>query len=279
MIFFEAFTIFIYQPFLNILVGMYWLLGLISQEAPDMGVAVILLAVLIRLLLLPFSLAGTRTEVDRRQISQKLLELEQAFPNDSERFKKERKKLFSRKRGVLIGEMFSLFVQIAIALMLWKMFETGLTGGDLDLIYKFMPQVDLPFNLVFLDRFLLSEPSLLLNLILAFFLFFFETVAVLTSPYPPTKDEIVRLQLTLPIVSFIIFLRLPAGKLLFVLVTIIFSILLTLARYIYQRFMAYRARMEAKEQAQAQITSVNEVTESTVVDSSDIEHPVVKEIK
>jgi len=247
----EAFTTFIYQPFLNILVGLYWVLGLGSTTAPDMGIAVILMTILIRLMLLPLSLAGTRSEEDRREIAKKVHELEVKFQNDPESFKKARKKVFSRKRGVLIGEMFSLFIQIAIALMLWKMFETGLKGGDLHLIYGFMPEVEQPFNLLFLDRFELSKPSILLNLILAVFIFIFETVAVLTSPYPPTRDEIIRLQLTLPIVSFLIFLRLPAGKLLFVLVTMIFSIILTLGKYIYYKFMAHKAKMEEKERAEA----------------------------
>lgn len=252
----EAFTTFIYQPFLNILVGIYWVLGLGSVGAPDMGIAVILLTILIRVMLLPLSLAGTRSEDDRREIARKVQELEVRFQNDPESFKKARKKIFSRKRGVLIGEMFSLFIQISIALMLWKMFETGLTGGDLHLIYGFMPEVQQPFNLLFLDRFELSRPSILLNLLLAFLIFVFETIAVLTSPYPPTRDEIVRLQLTLPIVSFLIFLRLPAGKLLFVLVTMVFSIILAICRYIYQRFMAYKARVEAQEQEDSETDEV-----------------------
>lgn len=247
----EAFTTFIYQPFLNILVGIYWILGFGTAGAPDMGVAVILLTILIRLMLLPLSLAGTRSEADRREIAEKVRELEEKFQNDPENFKKARKKVFSRKRAVLAGEMFSLFIQISIALMLWKMFESGLKGGDLHLIYGFMPQVEQPFNLLFMGRFELSTPSILLNLILAFFIFIFETVSVLTSPYPPTREEIVRLQLTLPIVSFLIFLRLPAGKLLFVLVTMIFSILLTIVKYIYHRFMAYKIKMEEKERAEA----------------------------
>ncbi len=245
----DAFILIIYQPFFNILLLIYWVLGLFTPTAPDMGVAVIIIAILIRLLLLPFSLAGTRTEKERREIAQKVLELEELYKDQPQEFRKERKKIFSRGRGVLAGEMISLVVQIAIALMLWKVFETGLLGDDFHLIYGFMPNIETPLNLMFLGTYDLTHPSIILNLILAFLLFIFETLAGLTSPYPTTRAEVVRLQLTLPIVSFFIFTRLPAGKLLFVIVTMIVSIILLIGQFIYYRFMAYKEKLAAKEAA------------------------------
>lgn len=246
----DTFILIIYQPFFNILLFLYWFLGLFSQAAPDMGVAVILLAIFIRLLLLPFSLAGTRTEKERREIAQKVLELEEEYKDRPHEFKLARKKIFSRRGGVLAGEMFSLITQIVIALILWKIFDTGLKGADFHLIYPFMPEIDRPFNLLFLGTYDLTRPSLVLNLFLAFLLFIFETLAGLTSPYPTTRAEVVRLQLTLPLVSFLIFTRLPAGKLLFVIVTMIVSIILLIGQFIFYRFMAYKDKIAAKEAAQ-----------------------------
>lgn len=247
----DAFILLIYQPFFNILLLLYWFLGLFSETAPDMGVAVILLAIFIRLLLLPFSLAGTRSEKERREIAQKVLELEEEYRDRPHEFKIARKKVFARRGTVLAGEMFSLIIQIVIALILWKIFDTGLKGADFHLIYSFMPEIDTPLNLLFLDTYDLTRPSLVLNLLLAFLLFIFETLAGLTSPYPTTRAEVVRLQLTLPLVSFLIFTRLPAGKLLFVIVTMIVSIILLIGKFIFYRFTAYRDKMAAKEAAQA----------------------------
>lgn len=248
MFIFDFFTTFIYQPFLNLLIFLYWLLGLGTAGAADMGIAVILLTIIIRFMLLPLSLAGSKSEEERREIAAKVKELELQYKDSPEKFKKARKSVFAKKRNVLFGEVFSLSIQISIALMLWKMFDTGLTGGDFHLIYGFMPQVEQPFNLLFLGQFELSRPSIILNLGMSLLIFVFETLAVLTSPYPPTRDEVVRLQLTLPLVSFLIFLRLPAGKLLFVMVTMIFSILLLIGKLIYYRFMAYKEKVEAQEE-------------------------------
>jgi len=247
MFLFDLFTTLIYQPFLNILLFFYWLLGLFTQGQPDMGIAVILLTLIIRGLLLPISLSGERTEEERREIARQLHELEEKYREDPQRFQRERKKVFRQKRSVLAGELFSLVIQVMIALMLWRMFGTGLKGGDYNLIYPFMPTIETPFNLEFLGRFDLGRPSLILNAILAFLIFAFETVSVLTSPYPPSRGEVVRLQLTLPIVSFLLFLRLPSGKLLFISVTMIVSIILAIVKYIRHRFLAYKAKMEEKE--------------------------------
>lgn len=264
MIFIDAFILIIYQPFLNILLFLYWILGLFTPTPPDMGVAVILMTLFIRFILLPFSLSGTKSEADRREIAQKVHELEVAYREDPQGFRKARKKIFVRKPNVLIGEMISLFIQIAIALMLWKMFETGLEGGDFQLIYSFMPEIEKPLNLLYLGRYDLTHPSIVLNLVLAFLLFVFETLAGLTSPYPTTRAEVVRLQLTLPIVSFLIFLRLPAGKLLFVIVTMIVSIILLVGQFIYRKFTEYKLKQEEKEAKQDQEGTLK--TEQVIVE-------------
>jgi heme/copper-type cytochrome/quinol oxidase subunit 4 len=59
------------------------------------------------------------------------------------------------------------------------------------------------------------------------------------------------LQLTLPLVAFLIFMRLPAGKKLFVITTLCFSIVLTLLQFIYRRFMSYKEKVEEQEAAEA----------------------------
>lgn len=240
----------IYQPFFNILVGIYWMLGLGTEAAPDMGIAVILLTLLIRILLLPMSIAGHRSEAERREIAEKVKEIEERYASDPIRLKKEKKAVFRRNRGVFNGEVVSLFIQVAIALMLWRIFETGLKGDDLHLIYGFMPEVELPFNLMFLGRFDLSKTNFFLNLLQSILIFVVETLAVLTSPFPTTRKEVVRLQLTLPVVSFLIFMRLPAGKKLFVITTLVFSFFLLLGKFIWRRFHAYKDKVEQQKTLQ-----------------------------
>ena len=170
----DLFVTVIYQPFLNILVGFYWILGLFTDGKPDMGIAVILLTILIRLLLLPISLSGDRSEDERREISKKILEIEEVYASEPIKREKERKKVIKKSRKVMFGEIFNLFIQVSIALMLWKMFDTGLPGEDIHLIYPFMPKFDLPFNLVFLGKYDLSHTNFTLNFIQTILIFILE---------------------------------------------------------------------------------------------------------
>ncbi len=212
-----------------------------------MGIAVILLTIVIRILLLPISLMEDRGEKERRELVKRNEELNQIYSNDPIRLRSETKRLFRRNRGVVVGELFSLFVQVMIAIMLWRMFATGLSGEDIHLIYPFMPKVDLPFNLVFLNKYDLTHTNILLNFLQSLLIFLVETASILTSPYPPAKGEVVRLQLILPVLSFIVFMSFPAGKKLFVITTLIISLMLVLFKYVRRRWEQYQLEQEEKQ--------------------------------
>lgn len=262
MILVNLFMSFIYQPFLNVLIFFYWLDSLVTQGHPDMGIAVIFLTIVIRILLLPMSLAEDKTEDERREMLKKLKEIEHTYKSDPITMRLESKKLFRRNRKVVIAEVVSFFLQVMIALMLWKIFSTGLEGQDLPLIYKFMPQTTFPFNLNFLGKFDLSHSNLFLNILQSVMIFLVETTAILTSPYPPMKGEVVRLQLILPVVSFVVFLALPAGKKLFVITTLIISLILLIYKYIRRRLQDYQAQIEEREKAEKEEKLAKEVQEA-----------------
>lgn len=242
------FTTLIYQPFLNLLVGLYWAIGMVTNGHPDMGIAVIILTIIIRILLLPLSLAGDRSEKERREISSKISEIEEVYSADVIEMEKQKKLVLRTNKRILVAELFNLTIQVSIALMLWKMFRTGLPGDDFHLIYPFMPKVDIPFNLVFIGRFDLTHTNFTLNFIQSLMIFILETVSSYTSPYHVTRKEVVRLQLVLPVVSFLVFMMMPAGKKLFVITTLIFSIILTLVKFFVRKFKDYQEKLEAKSE-------------------------------
>lgn len=245
----HAFVSIIYQPFLNVLIFFYWMVGILTNGHPDMGIAVILLTLVIRIILLPISLSEEQSAEERREMSKRLHEIEELFPGDPIRQREERKRIFHRNQGVVIGELVSFFIQVAISLMLWKMFDTGLKGEDVHLIYPFMPKVEAPFNLVFIGRFDLTHTNPWINLVQSLMIFLVETANILTSPYPPMKGEVVRLQLVLPVISFLVFMFLPAGKKIFVISTLVVSLFLTIFKYIRRRWKDYLAEQEEKRLA------------------------------
>lgn len=252
------FITFVYQPFLNILVFLYWILDLVTGGNPDMGIAVIFLTLFIRILLFPMTLAGSRSEKERRDIAQQVKKIENEYSAEPVKKERAKKQLLKTNRRILVAELVSLSIQVTIALMLWKIFETGLPGEDLHLIYSFMPEVQQPFNLTFLGTYDLSHTSFTLNLVQSILIFVFEIVAAFNSPYPVKRSEVVRLQLVLPVVSFVIFMRLPAGKKLFVITSLCFSILWTIFKIVRRRFLNYKDKWESAGQGQPEETVVKD---------------------
>ncbi|MEP7166832.1 MAG: YidC/Oxa1 family membrane protein insertase [Candidatus Woesebacteria bacterium] len=257
----QLFTHIIYQPFLNILVFFYWLLGQIPGNTADMGIAVILMTLVLRFMMLPISIASDRSEHEREEISKQAKALHETYRTDPVMLNKSLKVLMRTKPRVLISEFFEFAIDLAIIFMLIRIFSTGLKGADLHLLYTFVPHPQTPYNLLFLGKIDLSKPSILLNIIQSFCILLVEVIAEYTSPfrnilsmerpvveYNPitnakssyaweTRSRVRSLQFFLPVVSFIIFLFLPAGKKLFIITALLFTAVFMILKAIRRKFV------------------------------------------
>lgn len=231
-------TTYLYQPFLNLLVFFYWLIGH-TPLGYDMGVAVVLLTIAIRLLLLPITLASQRSEDERRKIHDTVVGIEERESASPVEKKEKIREVLRANPRILISEAVMFIIQVGISLILWRIFATGLSGDDLHLLYPFMPEVPQPYVLSFLGQYDLTHPDLVLNVVQTIIIFLLETVVVLTSPYPVSRAEVVRVQIILPIMSFLIFAFLPAGKKLFVITTLLFSMTVLLLQLLYRTYKHY----------------------------------------
>lgn len=217
------FVTYIYQPFFNILVGIYWLVGRMFGE-PDMGVAVILFALVVRIILLPLDFAFDRSENEKLAITEKIKKLQKEYRTDPVRLKQEVRKVMHGNPGPVISETINIVIQVIIILMLYRIFKTGLEGEDLHLLYPFMPEIKTPINLLFLGKFDLSQTNNTLNLIQSLLIFAIEGIHMLFSPDPTSRRDFLSLAILFPIVSFVVFIFLPSGKKLFIITTLLFSI-------------------------------------------------------
>lgn len=246
----EIFVTYIYQPFFNILVGIYWLLGQIMAN-PDMGISVAIFAIVVRLVLLPLDFIGERSASEKAAIIDKLDHLKKEFAHDQVRLRQEQRKIFRSNPGAVIGETATIIVQLIIILMLYRIFSTGLEGEDLHLLYDFMPSIPLPINLTFLGKFDLSHPNATLNLIQSLLIFVVEAFHMLFSVRPTSRKEFLSLGIALPVVSYIIFALLPAGKKVFIITSLLISILITVFKQLafwYDMYLVPSSQKEAAHQ-------------------------------
>lgn len=213
---------YIYQPFFNILVGLYLLLGGISPSFLDMGIAVIIFSLIIRVLLFPLTLASERSEEEKRKITDKVLELKRVYAHEPIRQREEIKAVMRSNLRSVIATTTNLLIQLAIILMLYRIFTTGLEGADFYLLYDFVPNPG-TINLMFLGKYDLSHTNATLNVIQSIMIFVVEVISALRSPFPISRKDKALLQIVLPLGSFLIFMFLPAGKKLFVITSLAFS--------------------------------------------------------
>ncbi len=227
----------VYQPFFNLLLIIYHGLQQLPQlPHVDIGIAVIIFTLALRIILLPLTISGYRSEKERRQIEAAVKDIKLQYPNDPVRQKKLVRKQFLGNKRIIISEAITFTIQALIFFMLYRIFAKGLLGQDFNLLYDFMPQIQTPLKLSFLGKYDLTRPNMTLNIIQSIVIFAVELISILSSPFPTTKNDVIRLQLILPLASFLIFMNLPAGKKLFIITTLLFSFTFLSAR-LFRRFL------------------------------------------
>lgn len=240
----DFFTLYIYQPFFNILVGLYWLTGLILPS-PDMGLAVIFFAVAVRIILLPFDLIGEQSDEEKFQVSERVKLIKKEFSADPVRQKDGIREIMRQSPKAIFSEVFTITIQVLIVLILYRIFATGLEGADMHLLYSFMPLVHQPINLMFMGLYDLSHTNSTLNLIQSLTIALSEIVHLYFAPVKPTRKDLISLVIFFPMVSFLVFMILPAGKKVFIITSLAFGIILRIIKQIL--FLTYSLRHKPVE--------------------------------
>lgn len=236
---------YIYQPFFNILVGLYEILGNISPELADMGIAVIIFSVVIRIILFPLTIMGERSEDEKRKIIARIEEAKNLYSHEPIRLRAEIKTIMRANARSVIATTANLAIGLAIILMLYRIFTTGLEGADFYLLYDFIPNPG-TINLMFLGKYDLSHTNATLNIIQSIMIFVVEVLSALRSPFPISRKDKAILQIFLPIGSFVIFMFLPAGKKLFVITALVFSAVYNVVKLLQEFSNKLMARFAPK---------------------------------
>lgn len=233
----EFYLTYIYQPFFNLLVFLYWGVGQLLGK-PDMGIAVVFFSLAVRFILLPLNLAGERSAKEKYEIAKKISHIKKTVADPIKR-QAEVREVFKTNPMSLISEVIMVFVQFMIIVIMYRIFKSGLEGEDLHLIYKNMPEIVTPINLMFLGQFDLGLPNNYLNLMQSLAIFVLESLSLLVSPQPVSRREFLSVCVVLPVVSFLIFALMPSGKKVFIITSVLFSIVLILIKQLFFWYYIY----------------------------------------
>jgi len=211
---------FLYQPLFNFLIWVYN-----NWTDQNLGWAVVYLTIILRVVLLPFTLITERNSVKNEELGQEVLQAQKAFHNDSVLRKEEIRRIMKTKKVSPWSKVVVLGTQILVLVLLYQVFLRGITGEKvLKILYKW---VDFPgkINTDFFGFDLGERHTWVWPALVALFL-----IVEIYSDYRRKKMIITKNEmwyfLLFPIFSFIALWWLPMVKSLFILTTMTFSVII-----------------------------------------------------
>lgn len=131
----EFFNAVFYQPLYNALVFLIDIL-----PSADVGVAVIILTLLVKLLILPLSIKATRTQMKLKILEPKIKELQTRYKDKREEQATKMLEMYREAKVNPFSSIFLLLIQLPIIIALYLVFARGgLPEIDPERLYSFIP--------------------------------------------------------------------------------------------------------------------------------------------
>lgn len=218
---------FLYQPVFNLLIYLYN-----TQSAENLGWAIVILTVLLRIVLLPFTLVTEKANAQNMELEQDVHRAEKEFANDTVLRNQEIRRILRKRKIRPWAKTIVLGVQLLMLVLLYQVFIQGITG--VQVIHTLYPTVDFPgkINTDFYGFNLSERNTLVWPTLVAIFLF--------GEIYFELKGKRVRQSdmfylIIFPIISLFILWWLPMVKSLFILTSIFFSIIIHQISRVFMR--------------------------------------------
>lgn len=130
---------FLYRPLFNFLIWMYnnWTEG-------NMGWAIVYLTVFLRLVLLPFTIIAERNKIKNKALVEEIKRIEKGYQKDPVLKNQEIRKVLKNKRVKPWSSVVSLGVQLLVLVLLYQVFIRGIAGEKIKILRLLYPSVDFP---------------------------------------------------------------------------------------------------------------------------------------
>lgn len=174
------FHTFLYEPIYNLLVFFTSIM-----PGGDVGLAVVAVTIVVRIIIMPFSLSAIRTQRAMKKLEPELKELKERFKDNRERQAREMFALYKANKVHPFASFLALFIQLPILIGLYWVFRTEtLPTVDLETLYPFVPAPETA-SALFLGFVSITGSSIALALIAAVTQFFQARLAI---PAPPPSS-------------------------------------------------------------------------------------------
>jgi len=177
----------------------------------DMGIALIIFVIILRIILLPLRQKAKASEPDQEKLMKEIASIEEKYKYEPIKLKKARRAIIKKHRGTVNLRVFDLIIEGIYFAMLWKIFGEGFTPEELSLLYSFVTKPVQPMNLTFLHLFDLTIPNPTLNFISAVGLFIVLSFHNWAKPQKASREDYI-VMFWAPVAAFFITYRIPAGQ-------------------------------------------------------------------
>jgi YidC/Oxa1 family membrane protein insertase len=221
----------LYKPLYNLLIFFYNF-----SPGKDMGLAVIMFTIFIRLLLIPLSIRGARSEIRLEQLKPLIEEIKERYQHNIEKQREAIRRLLQKNNISVFSNVIALAFQIFFFVILYEIYASGLQPGlGHNDLYGWMrnPGIVDPH---FLNQLNLIETSQSAALFAGGTMLVSQLIRYMMNKEEATTIERVML-VALPLGIYFGCIVLPSAKALFISTSIIFSLILLGAKTVTLRFL------------------------------------------
>lgn len=211
---------FLYQPLFNLLIWIYN-----NWTDHNLGWAVVYLTVILRVVLLPFTFVSEKNKLKNQKLEEEVMKIDRELHHDQILKKEVVRRVLKQKRTSPWSKLVVLGTQILVLVLLYQVFLRGITG---DKVAKILyPFIDFPgkINIMFFGFNLGQTHDLIWPGAVAIFL-----IVEIYIDYRFSKRGLSKADfwyfLLFPAFSFLALWILPMVKSLFILTTMIFSVII-----------------------------------------------------
>ena len=242
----HLYNILLYQPLFNLLV---WLYNIIPGH--DVGLAIIVITIIIKLILYPFSLKSIKSQKALQDLQPKLNELKKKYKSQPQEMTKATMELYKKENISPFSSCLPLLIQFPFLIAVYQVFRKGLTSKQsLEILYPFVHNPG-NINAVSFGLVDLSKPQFVLAILAGIAQFWVSKMLVSKKQpnVPGAKDESMTATMNkqmiyfMPLITVFIGLSLPGGLTLYWFITT----LLTGIQQIYFFKKKEEKKVEIKE--------------------------------
>ncbi|PJC00852.1 hypothetical protein CO074_00260 [bacterium (Candidatus Moisslbacteria) CG_4_9_14_0_8_um_filter_36_20] len=214
----QIFNTILIQPLLNLLIFFYNVIPF-----HDLGLAIIILTIIIRLILSPFSRLGIKSQKKLQDLQPKLDEIKKKHAGDMQKQSAAMMNLYRENKINPFSSCLLLLIQLPVLIAFFKVLNTGIASSGLN-----------PIAFGFLN---LARVNIFLAGITAYFQYLQMKSLPTKKPEPVfvekdgAKDENMatrmnkQMTIMMPFMTLLIGVTLPSGLMIYWLISTIFSIL------------------------------------------------------